>query len=96
MSNEIILDLLKEVRMEQKDHSKSLNNMEKDICRNADDLKDHMKRTDILEKLHKDNQDRIRVLEKPSIARMYIVKSFLVIGSVASAIIVIAKVIGLF
>lgn len=41
------------------------------------DLKEHMRRTEILEELHDDNQTRIELLEKPMEAREYI-KSVLI------------------
>ena len=41
------------------------------------DLKEHMRRTDILEQLHKDNESRIDLLEKPMEAREYM-KSVLI------------------
>jgi hypothetical protein len=37
------------------------------------DLKEHMRRTDVLEKLHMDNQVRIEGLEAPKKAREYFV-----------------------
>lgn len=37
------------------------------------DLKEHMRRTDILEQLHQDNQKRLELLERPRQAREYFV-----------------------
>jgi hypothetical protein len=37
------------------------------------DLREHMRRTDILEQLHRDNQGRIEGLEAPKKAREYFV-----------------------
>lgn len=94
--SEIIIELLKEVREEQKDQSKSLTKLEVDVARNADDLKDHMRRTDILEGLHLSNQTRIETLEEPTKVRKYIIKRVLIIGSIAGAIVAIAKAFNVF
>ena len=37
-----------------------------------DNLQEHMRRTELLEQLHKDSQDRISVLEEPVKAKRYI------------------------
>ena len=57
-------------------------------------LKEHMRRTDVLESLHKDNQVRISSLEKPAEARKYIVTAAKSITAVAAAILIIAKLLG--
>lgn len=70
---EILIDLLKEVREDQKQHSKELakqsaylEGMDVDVkelkvtvSKNTEDISYHIMRTDLLEELHKDNQARI-------------------------------------
>ena len=90
---EILLDLLKEVREDQKNHGKELakqsaylENMDSDVKelkasvrQNTDDIAHHIKRTDMLEELHKDNQRKIELgearlekLEEPIKAKAWI------------------------
>ena len=55
-------------------------------------LSEHMRRTDVLEKLHIDNQDRILKLEEPKKA-LKLLKSWVIgIGSVAGAAYAVARV----
>lgn len=61
-------DLLKEIREEQKIQSKDINGIKMDVNTNTEDLKYHIKRTDMLEELHMDNAKRIDILEKPAIS----------------------------
>lgn len=56
-------------------------------------LAEHMRRTDVLEQLHRDNQSRIQKLEEPSKAISMIIKWVLTAGSLAGAIYAISKVI---
>ena len=56
-------------------------------------LAEHMRRTDVLEQLHRDNQDRIHKLEEPVKAISMIIKWVLTAGSVAGAIYAISKVV---
>ena len=50
--------------------------------RMEEDIKTHIRRTDLLEALHKDNEGRIEVLEIPVQARKYILSQALLIGKV--------------
>ena len=65
--------------------------MKKDVERNADDLKEHMRRTDVLEKLHEENQNRISKLEEPSKAISIITGWIITVGSLVGAIYGILK-----
>ena len=56
-------------------------------------LQEHMRRTDVLEKLHTDNQKRIEMLEEPSKARKYIKNMALYIAAVTGAVVGIFKLI---
>lgn len=54
-------------------------------------LKDHIKRTNILESLHQDNQARIEMLEEPVKAKKYINGLIVKIGGLAVAIFSVIK-----
>lgn len=56
-------------------------------------LAEHMRRTDVLEQLHRDNQTRIQKLEEPSKALLMLIKWITTAGAVAGAIYAISKVI---
>ena len=58
-----------------------------------DNLREHMRRTDVLEDLHRDNQIRIQTLEEPRKALVFIKKSALWISSISGAILIISKLI---
>lgn len=111
MELKIILDLLKEVRDDQKKHgtelakqSACLENMDADfkelkatVRENTDDIAHHIKRTDILEALHKDNQkkidlneERLDKLEEPIKAKEWIKKYMITISAVITALVSIA------
>jgi len=53
-------------------------------------LADHMRRTDLLEDLHKDNEKRIIVLEEPVKLRRSIREKLIIAGKVAGALVAIA------
>lgn len=56
-------------------------------------LEEHMRRTDILEKLHHDNQNRIQSLEEPSKAISLIIKWAAGIGTISGAIYAVSRII---
>jgi hypothetical protein len=56
-------------------------------------LSEHMRRTDVLEKLHRDNQFRIENLEKPAAAFKTISKWIVGVGALAGAIATVIKLI---
>jgi hypothetical protein len=58
-------------------------------------LQDHIKRTNILENLHMDNQKRIELLEEPRKVLRYLKNAALYIAAIAGAILTIAKVLEL-
>lgn len=60
-----------------------------------EDIRHHIKRTDILEELHKDNERRIGLLEEPAKAHQYLVKQLVGYGKVAGALLSILAIIGL-
>lgn len=106
MDLKIVFDLLKEVREDQKQHgielakqSTYLEKMDSDVkdlkttvFKNTEDIAHHIKRTDILEKLHKDNeskieqdQKRLNALEEPVKAKAWIKKNFINLASLLTA-----------
>lgn len=58
-----------------------------------DNFREHMRRTDVLEDLHRDNQIRIQTLEEPRKALVFIKKSALWISAISGAILIISKLI---
>lgn len=104
---DLLLDLLKEVREDQKQHGKELSKqsvyletMDADVkelkttvSKNTDDIAHHIRRTDILEALHKDNQakierseERLDKLEEPVKAKAWVKAHIVSIISVLTAI----------
>lgn len=75
---DLLLGLLKEVREDQKQHGKELSKqsvyletmdadvkeLKNTVGRNTEDIAEHIRRTDLLEKLHRDNQFKIESSEK--------------------------------
>jgi len=88
MSNEIIISLLKEVRDEQKDMSRIQVDMGKD-------LKDHMKRCDLLEVQNNKTVERVEILEEPHKLFKYAKKILLGLGGIAGASMLITKWVGM-
>ena len=59
-----------------------------------DNLREHMRRTDVLEDLHRDNQTRIQSLEEPRKALLLLKSVVLYISVTAGAIVTIVKLFG--
>ena len=57
-------------------------------------LAEHMRRTDVLEKLHGDNQKRIALLEEPKMVLKYIRNGAYFISAVAAAVLTLLKLTG--
>ena len=57
-------------------------------------LAEHMRRTDVLEQLHMDNQDRINMLEEPRKALLLLKTVVLYISAVSGAAVAILKIFG--
>lgn len=114
MDEKIIYDLLKEVRADQKRHSEELakqssylDKMDRDLERlkdvtekNTKDIEEHIRRTDLLEDLHKLNEgkielnnQRLAILEEPVKAKAWIKKNLLSLSSTAAALSAIAALI---
>lgn len=56
-------------------------------------LAEHMRRTDVLEKLHRDNQVRIESLEEPRKALAFIKNSVLYVAAICGGILGVIKLI---
>lgn len=83
--DDIIVDLLGEVRDEQKAHSTILIELQHDVSRNTDDLEKHIEGV-------VQNRKRIVELEKPGQAFSLIKKYIIGLGAIAGAIYAILKV----
>ena len=57
-------------------------------------LQDHIKRTNILENLHMDNQKRIELLEEPRKALKFLKNAALYIAAITGAILGVIKIMG--
>lgn len=80
-----ILELIKEKIDDNHDHIKDrLDSIDANLA-------EHMRRTDVLEKLHRDNEKRIQTLEQPSKTISQLVKWITVAGSVAGSIYAISR-----
>lgn len=81
-------DLIIKLIEEQKDsHGKRLDSID-------DNLREHMRRTDVLEKLHMDNQERILILEEPRKALKLMKEVALWISAISGAILIILNLSG--
>ena len=110
----MLFELLTEVREDQKEQGKLLakqsvylENMDSDVkelkqtvSRNTEDIAHHIKRTDLLQDLHRDNQakiekseERLNALEEPVKAKEWIKKHMVTITSVLAAIVSVAALI---
>ena len=72
-----------------KNLEEDVKDIKQDVSENKEDVAYHIKRTDILEALHKDNQEkikysdiRIKKLEEPVKAKAWIKKNYLTISSI--------------
>lgn len=111
MDLKMLYDLLQEVREDQKQHSRELykqsaylENMDSDVKelkttvgRNTEDIAHHIRRTDILQDLHKDNQRKIEMsearidkLEEPIKAKEWVKKNVIAISAIITTLISIA------
>ena len=122
MKNEdLLLELLKEVREDQKDHGKTLSKQSEelvrqsacldsvqkdmkevkvDLSKNTADVAEHVRRSNLLEDLHKDNEkrlmkledeskkkdERLEKLEAPEKAKAWLKKNYLAAGSIIISI----------
>lgn len=82
------IDLIIKLIEEQKENTD-------DRLRNIDkNLAEHMRRTDILEQLHRDNQARIAMLEEPGKALKFIKKTAIYVSVVAGSVLTVLKLLG--
>lgn len=107
---ELLFDLLKEMREDQKLHGRELvkqstvlesldcdiKELKPVVAKNTQDIAEHMRRTDLLERLHLDNQKRIEIsesrlnkLEEPVKAKEWFKKNIIALLSTVATIITI-------
>jgi len=114
----IVFELLKEVREDQKKHGielakqtadldnlkQDVSELKEDVSRNTEDVAHHIRRTDLLQELHKDNQQaieknelkiveseaRLDKLEEPVKAKEWIKSHIVTISAVVTALASIA------
>ncbi|CAB4125190.1 hypothetical protein UFOVP53_77 [uncultured Caudovirales phage] len=102
---DLIYDLVKENRQDMNDFRKEvkedsdqvkerLSNIEHNSALQNQHLAEHMRRTNILEQLHRDNSTRIQKLEEPKIVLNTLKKWFIGLGAIAGAIVAIMKLLG--
>lgn len=107
MNSKIIYDLLKEIREEQKEHSKQLVNQSETmikmnlfISKNTEDLATHMKRTKLLEDLYNKHDQRIIKLEEPSKVKEWLwnkwSRYFVIITVICTVVVAVFKIIKYF
>jgi hypothetical protein len=100
-------DFRKEVRQSHVNHGERLQKIETETTERLakiealdevqnQQLAEHMRRTDILEELHRDNSKRIQMLEEPGKVVKTLKKWLLGLGAVAGAAVAISKFLGLF
>lgn len=100
-------DFRKEVRESHKSTGEKLNKIQTDTSERLSSIEatntiqnqqldEHMRRTDMLETLHKDNEERIIVLEEPGKVRSKLKKWILGLGACAAALVAIGRLLGLY
>jgi predicted ribonuclease toxin of YeeF-YezG toxin-antitoxin module len=78
---EIIYDLVKEVREEQKDIRADISHIKQVLTLNTSSLQEHMRRTDVLEKLYYSQTERIDSLEEPRKLRELLFKRYVKVAA---------------
>jgi len=102
---DLIYDLVKDNRQELSDFRKEAKNDHDEAQKRLSDIEaasavqnqhlaEHMRRTNILERLHTENQTRIEKLEEPRVVLVTLKKWFIGIGAIAGAIVAIMKLLG--
>lgn len=76
---DLLIGMLKEIKEDFKEHEladrEDFTHIKDKLEDNTADLKHHIRRTDLLEKLHKDNEARIEILEQPKKAKQYLLSA---------------------
>ena len=98
MSDDIIVELLKELRSESQEQTKALTEVRVDVRQNKEDLQEHMAQTRAVKSLveaHKEEwHTRLNKLEEPGVAWKYIKKVIIGLGTVAGATYAILRLLG--
>ena len=87
-------DFRKEVKEDSDITKERLSNIEYNSGIQNQHLAEHIRRTNILEDLHRDNLTRIEKLEEPRVVLATLKKWFIGIGAIAGAIVAIMKLLG--
>lgn len=95
MTQKIVIDLLNEVRAEQKEQSSILVDMKVDVSDNKKGLDAHMEQTKLLKQLVEDNKEdhdaRLKILEEPLVVFGGLKKYLIGAASIAAATLAILK-----
>jgi hypothetical protein len=75
-NSDLMLEIIKDIQCDVKDIKKEQISQGLDIAKNKDDIKDHMKRSDNIEKVAKFLEHRIVKLEEPRTVRKYLYNFF--------------------
>jgi hypothetical protein len=81
-NKEIIYDLVKEVREEQKLMKEDVSEIKQVLTLNTFSLQEHMRRTDVLEKLYYSQSNRLDTLEEPQKIRRVIAKKYVKVAGI--------------
>lgn len=87
---QIIYDLVKEVREEQKDIRSDISDIKQVLTVNTSSLQEHMRRTDVLEKLYYSQTERIDSLEEPKKLRELLLKRYVKVAAFLTATLTLA------
>lgn len=90
LDKEIIYDLVKEVREEQKDIRSDISDIKQVLTLNTASLQEHMRRTDVLEKMYFSQGERIDSLEEPKKLRELLLKRYVKIAAFLTATLTLA------
>lgn len=88
-------DFRKEVKEDLDTTKERLSNIEYHSGIQNQHLAEHIRRTNILEDLHRDNLTRIEKLEEPRVVLAALKKWFIGIGAIAGAVVAIMKLLGI-
>jgi len=95
---DIIYDLVQEVREDQKETNKVLYSIHTTMERNTSSLEQHMLRTATLEKMWEEHKNRLEVLEEPTKVKKFLQSKIVfyssIITGIAGVIAAIMKIIG--
>lgn len=95
-NREEVVFFRREAREDSQANQQRLSNLEQQSVMQNQQLAEHMRRTNLLEELHTENQHRIEKLEEPKKVFMTLRRWFIGIGTMAGTIVAICKLFKLF